>query len=316
MKKLRGLWNYGLTRCNFADEGDNGGDDGGGGAGADTKKVTPKKVTPKEETFVVTVDGQDQTMTKEEVLKLASEAGGAQRKFSEAAEMRKQATKGLRVSELVETVNDGSASVEEAKELAVLLNLESDAFLGEPEVDDKKKDTKPAEKHIITKADLDPELQRQLDYLQGIGSVSEKMQIQSARKEIEETCQKAVTDDEVIGKILDEMDEDNRDDVVSVLSDLVLKDIRGRIFAGDSYGPKLIDNAIREVRTSIKKLGIPAKASREPISVGLGLPGSIPEEVYSNEPIKRVASTDDGYEENVIARTMQNIRQVLHGKKR
>lgn len=294
----KGLFNRGGLRRFYKDDpGQAQGDPG-----------TPPSATPaKEDTYEIVVNGEKKAYTIEELKERASKADGADEKFRKASELKEEATKGLRINTLFGKLNQGAVTEAEAKELAGLVGVPMDTFL---EADDGGQAPPPAKGNKkITIEDLDPNLASDINRMRGISTLSEQSQVADARKKIEASCREAVDKDKVLGKMISEVgNAEDQEAVRQALSRLVLKDVRGRILAREEFGTEMLEDAVRSIRVDVQAFGIPAKASKEPIVSGLGSLGTIPAEVYGNDPIKRVASNSDKYEENFVARTLQKLR--------
>jgi len=59
------------------------------------------------------------------------------------------------------------------------------------------------------------------------------------------------------------------------------------------------------VRSQLTKLGIPKKLNQQPIVLGLGPGAGLSSEIQADEPIKRISSTEDAQEKNLVARYLQ-----------
>jgi hypothetical protein len=74
-----------------SDAGEEGGQEGGETEQSDAQPEQAQPETPAEEAFVIKVDGEDRTLTRAELIAEAQKAAAANKRFEEAAALRKQA---------------------------------------------------------------------------------------------------------------------------------------------------------------------------------------------------------------------------------
>jgi len=269
------------------------------------KTETDETKTTKPETHTIKVDGQDVALTLEELKERASKASGADKRFSEAAEARKAAERGIRIETLVKSVSENdNPSEADIRELAGLLEIDPGEFMqylneNEEETSQKK----------VTKAadiDLSAEFTKQFGAspaeVRAILEHSQNRHVNDARKEIREISDKAVDKDEIIGRMI--VGED-KDEVVLAVKDMVAEDVLRKIQDGKPFGAELVSASVQRVRSQLTKLGIPKRLNQQPIVLGLGPGVGLSSEIQADEPIKRVPSTEDDQEKNLIARYLQ-----------
>ncbi len=306
-----GLWMPGIT---FAFDGD----DNEGGGGGDDNKGDDKgdkgdkgdkddKGDSKPETYVLKVDGVDKEFTLEEMKAATTKVSGADEKFRQSADNLKKAEKGTRIAalfgELSEATSAGGAPNQASvKELAGLLGVDIGEFSKSLKADseDKSKKKDSAEE-LLSMDKLTPELQT-------IMKESQAAQYRGLVDKVKKTCEEGVDKDEILSKIIGSVTEDGeKSRLREALSEMLFEDVQTRIRNGEQYGTEMVSHSLQVVRARVKNLGVPAKMSQKPYIPGLGPSSNVPSEVYSEDPIKRVASDDPGYEDNFVKRVMQGV---------
>jgi hypothetical protein len=268
------------------------------------------KEPDKGQTFDLTVDGEKRSVTLDELQLLAQKSAGADKKFKEASDLRKQAEDGLRMKGLIDRLSDGdhTPTESEVRELAGMLGVDPSEFAealkdeksDNPPQGGKKGSTKPqiSKEELVEALGFDPaEAKAILDY-------SHNRHIEAARKEIREISDRAVDKDDVFGKMVVG---ENKDDRLSTIKDMVAEDVLRRIQDGQQFGAELVAASIQKVRAYLTKFGIPGNPAQYPDTLGLGPGMGLPAEVHSETPIKRISAAEDGDEENFVARIMQKV---------
>ena len=284
---------------------------GGGGGGNEPDKKEP----PKDQTYELKVNGETRQVTLKEMQDLAQKASGADAKFEEASDLRKQAQDGLRIKELFGRLSDGNQEPSETdiKEFAGMVGVDPAEFkeylAGDPnDGDDKDKnkhppqsDPKAMEAWFQEQFGISPaEARQRLDF-------SHRRHIDDAKKEIRRISDGAVDKDEIFGKIkIGEKAEDR----LAVIKDRVAEDVLGRIQDGEPFGTELdqkqlLAASVQKIRAYLTKFGIPGKPDQYPVTLGLGPSQGLPAEVQSEEPIKRKSAAEDAGGDNFTARWMQ-----------
>ena len=131
---------------------------------------------------------------------------------------------------------------------------------------------------------------------------SQQRHVNDARTEIREISDKAVDKDEIIGKMI--VGEDKEEIVVAV-KDMVAEDVLRKIQDGKPFGAEMVTASVQRVRSQLTKLGIPKKLNQHPIVLGLTPSEGLSSAIQADEPIKRISSTEDGDEKNLVERYMQ-----------
>ena len=288
---------------------------------------TPPETKPPEtppgapETYAVTVDGKQVQMTLTELQAGAAKAAGADAKFREASELRKTAERGVRVQSLFADVSKSeNPSQEDVSELAGLLGVDPSEFteavygkeqqVPDPNTTPTTPVTPPTPFSVGT-AQLAPDVQAQLKW-------AKEKQIEDAGKEIDKSIENYLDNDEVLGKIITDTDDEQRADMRSAIKEIVHESVRGKILATGQFGPEVVKEAGQQARATLKKFGIPTKMSKQlnTVVLGLGPSGQLPAEVQADEPIKRVDSAEDNYISNAVQRFQQNTLKFLRGKQK
>jgi len=296
---------------NKTNDGDNkdGKDQSTGGSKDDGGDTKP-------ETYEVTVDGKTEHFTLEELKTFAGKVKGAEAKFVEAAEMRKSAGKGTRTLELAKKLRDSDTpNADDLTEFFGNLGFEAKNIPGFEKLvsgkdimegnEDKGKKT-PETPAKVGMDNLDAETKAVLQEAQ-------QAQLERVRENIIENTKKGIDKDEILGKMVVEMPEDKREGVKKVLYDMAIKDVTNRIVArGEKFGPEMVKAVALSTRSTIKNLGIPAKAAGHPPVTAPGQTMDSNPAIYSDKPIERVSSEDPDWEENTVARYMQ--KQYQEGK--
>jgi transcriptional regulator with XRE-family HTH domain len=313
MFRLKSLFHYGTLVFDKENEstdtpdvtGDNtnvtAGKAGGGGA---ADKKDDDDASKKPETHTVNVDGEDRQFTLEELKTHTSKVAAADKRFRESAETAKTGQRGIRIETLVKSISgEGTPSEADVRELAGLLGVEPTEFMQylndetPPQKDSKDK---------TTVSDFNEEFKKQMGAspaeVRAILEHSQNRHIEDARKEIREISDKAVDKDAIIGKMI--VGED-KDETSLAVKDMVAEDVLRKIQDGKPFGAELVAASVQRVRAQLTKLGIPKKLNQQPIVLGLTPSEGLPSAIQADEPIKRIPSTEDGAEKNLIARYMQ-----------
>jgi hypothetical protein len=297
--------------------GDTGGKDDKGedkGKGADDKSSDSTGDTS--DTHTITVGGKEVHMTLDELKEAAQKAQGADKKFQDAADMRKQAAKGVLIEELSRKLQAGTFQEKDVEEMAELLGSDPSAVLTHLKAAQagggEKKGTKAAakEEKKVGLEDLAPEVKAAIQ-------AAHDADIEKTLRKIEGEVKLGVDTDSVMSKIIEEAPAEGQGKLKETLFDIAMSSVRGRILGGEAYGPEMVKSVVQTVRTQIKNLGIPGKSVLQPPVVGFGPAGvGIAPEILSKEPIKRTKATEDSYEANAVKRFQQDfIKRRLAGER-
>jgi hypothetical protein len=278
----------------------------GGGSGGDSKPAGDTK--PKVETHAVKIDGEDKILTTEELITLASKAGGADKKFQDAATATKAAERGLRIEELTKKLTDDDNPTEaDIREYSGLIGIEPTEFM---QFLSKEDPPQKGETEKTSDADFDAEFQKRLGHspaeVKAILEFSTTRHVTDARKEIRGISDKAVDKDEIIGKMIVGKD---KDDVTLAVKDMVAEDVLKKIQDGVPFGAEMVTASVQRVRSQLTKLGIPKKLNQHPF-MGLGPSEGFSSAIQADEPIKRVPANEDTGEQNLVDRYLQKALQT------
>ena len=261
-----------------------------------------KKEETKVETHTVNVDGEDRSFTLEELKEHTSKVAGADKRFRDASEKEKGGEQGIRIKALVQSVSGDSPSEADIRELAGLLEIEPAEFM--QQLKESGPPQKPDKKTAVT--DFNAEFQKQMGAtpaeVKAVLEFSQQRHVNDARKEIREISDKAVDKDEIIGKMI--IGED-KDEILAEVKNMVAEDVLQKIQNGKPFGAELVTASVQMVRSKLTKLGIPKNLNQQPIVLGLAPSEGLSSVIQADEPIKRVSSTEDDQEKNLISRYLQ-----------
>jgi len=265
------------------------------------QKQEEKQEEKKVETYTVNVDGEDRQFTLEELKTHTSKVAAADKRFRESAEASKAAEKDARAGVLVKTISESeNPSEADVRELAGIWGIDPKEFMQHLQEEPSQKDTK------TTTPDFNKQFQEVMGTtpaeVKAILDFSQQRHVNDARKEIREISDKAVDKDEIIGKMI--VGED-KDEVLATVKDMVAEDVLQKIQNGKPFGAELVAATVQMVRSKLTKLGIPKKLNQQPIVLGLAPSEGLSSLIQADEPIKRVSSTEDDQEKNLIARYLQ-----------
>jgi hypothetical protein len=292
---------------------------GGGGQGEETGQQggqagksddATAKEQQAEKTFSVTINGQTRSLTESELIALASKAGGAEEKFSRAAEMRKEAERGVKLMEVMEAVKGGTATKEQVDTVLEMFGVDPNNVDGydkmfNPQAQQQPKMVKQQQgTGTIGMEQLDPKIQ-------GALKAAEEQEISRVRIEIEGKTRSTLENDGVLGKMLGGMGSEKKKVIMDELFDMAMQDVReGICIRNQVFGPEMLNDAVQRLRHRVEKFGIPTAGVNHPSAatgVGqmqYGFQGhsgwNIPD-----KDVKRVTSTDAEWERNVVTRTLQ-----------
>lgn len=268
-------------------------------------------------TFQLTVNGQQVTMTEQEVLAKASEAAGAQRRFQEASDLRRQAEQGIRMMELAGRIKEGKQNQQDMAEFVTLMGGDPAQLEGmsqEPAAPAGQvgKQTPEAARRPIGLSDLDPQLQQAL-------KGAENVSVNETRKNIENTIQDVLDKDPVIRKMRDVLDADDekKGQFQSAVMDMALESVRGEVFSGRLFDTSMAQEIAMRLRSRLKNMGF----SETAVDRGIPVSGPNPQTgtfqfgmTLPSKPVERVSSSDPKYIENVTQRMLLKQAAALRAQ--
>jgi hypothetical protein len=250
-----------------------------------------------EQKISVNVDGEDKVMTLEEAKAALSKVSGADKKFREAADLRKKAERGMKIDSLFAKLEGENPDQKDIMELAGLLGIDPAPFL-KGGGDDPGTNPPPRK---ITLEDLSPELKQQLEF-------EAQRNIEAAEQKIRDEVSIRVDKDEIIGKMNSVAKEQGNEEFLDAVVDVVHEDVLRKISRGEPFGAGMIESSLQGARARFKKFGIPEKVSKpKTLIYGVGQPGGEPMSVQPDEPIERVESSEAGYADNFAKRAFQML---------
>lgn len=310
LRKVFGLWRPMCVVFDSVPGAGSTNDPGITGGGDQAKAAGGGQTTPKPDSYELTVDGEKRAVTLDEMKALAQKSAGADKRFTDAADLRKQAENGLRIQSLIERVSGAEAepSETEIKELATLLGIDATEFMqylgedgGNKSPQGSKKsggglDDAEFDRLFSAKLGMSPaDTAQQLAY-------NHQQNVERARQEIRKISDEAVDKDVIFGKMIVG---ENKVDRITAIKEMVAEDVLRRIQDGTPFGADLVAASTQKVRAYLEKVGIPGNPAQYPINLGL-MPGAgLPAEVMSEKPIQRVNAAEDGDESNFVSRLLQ-----------
>lgn len=259
------------------------------------------------ETFEIVVSGEKRAVTLEELKTMASESAGAQRRFQEAAELRKSAERGIRIQTLADKLK-GNANPNEAEVMELAQLLGADMNNQQAQNPPQQGQQNPPSKQVVRREDLDPGVQDAI-------RAAEDAELAKIRSEIESETKKGIDSDPVISTMISGLVDERQKALKPLLFEMALEDVKGQIFAGAQFGPALIQSVAQKMRTRLKVMGIGAPAQQaNPSTAG---PGSSYGDggLNLNQRIDRVPAGKDNYISNVVQRTQQMMQRAAAGLK-
>jgi len=267
----------------------------------------------KDELIEIKVNGATQKLSQEQLIKLAEKSAGADAKFMEAAELKKEAVKGLRIEQLYSTISSAE-SVEkveaEARELAGLLNLKPEEFISS--LKDDSSDT-ARRTSAEAKVELSAEDKQVLGY-------ARQMMYDGQIKVLKDSIEQGIDTEPHCVKMISDLAGDNAElakELKSELLDQTFKDVQRRVTSQEQTDLNtIVSSSLQEVRgrleRNVKRFGTPSTATSGVPVLPLGQPDSISAKAYAKEPVKRVSSAEPDFEDNFAARVVQ--RAIKMGK--
>lgn len=267
------------------------------------------------QTYQLVVDGQPVVLTLKEMMDRASEASGAQKKFQEAAELRKNSEKGLRIIELTQKVRSNpTPALTEVQELIGLMGgnpndpetlaaLGFETPKGNPPTSSAQ--NQPQGRQPVRLEDMDPSVQAAL-------RAAEEAELARIRETVETTTKKGIDNDPVIAKMLIEIPDEQRDQIRTMLYDIAIDSVRGDVMAGQPFTPQMVQGKAQRLRAMLQTLGVGTPK--------MPLPGTGPASgmgganaMIPDKPIERKPASDPNYVQNTVQRALQMQQKALAG---
>lgn len=265
------------------------------------------------EKIEIVVDGEKRQITMDEAINLAQKASGAEKRFEEASKMRKKAENGLRLTELINRFNDENhtPTEEEIREMSVALKIDAEELMAN--LNDNTKDQNDKNKNQ-SDFDFDTEFQKRFGKTPAEAKLAQdyndSFHVERAKEKIRELSDKSVDKDEIFGKMIVGEGGENR---LAVIKDMVADEVLRRIMDGTTRD-QAVTESVQKIRSYLTKYGIPGKPDQHPITLGLAPGQTMPSEVVSDEPIKRIDASEDDAEDNFVKRWQQKALQLMRNK--
>ena len=282
-----------------------------------TEDAKPDKPDESGTTYSITVGGEKQEVTLEELQSLATKAAGADKKFEEAAQIRKDSEAGAKLMEMFSTIKSSDEAPDENvyKELLRTIGYKDTEIPDYETVFNKKggtpvdKDDKKPDATVdkVTLEGLAPEVREVIE-------AARESKLQDVREKIFKNTEKGVDKDKILGKMIIDTPTAEKSAVQEALYDMAKKEVQRRILGNEPFSSELITSVLQGIRGKIKVLGMPTKSAGRPPMVGSGPSTDYSPEVIADKPIERVDSEDAVYIDNVVKRALQ--RQYKRDNKR
>lgn len=271
----------------------------------------PAESVQRQDTIQLKVDGKLVELTLEELKQRASEALGAQKKFEEAARLRKEAEAMLRAKEASERVRESIAAgiLPDEDDLRTML---ASFGIDNPNIgeimdtiqNEMASAQQPAQSGTAPRPlslnDLPPEVQKAVQTV-------EQRELEQLRQNILESTHKGVDSDEIIRNILSQVPDSEKETVRQTLYDIAEDKVKTAILAeGRVFGPQLVQDVLGRLRTIAKTLVSPTRMAAYPPVQGIG-PTVGGGQIRVDKPIERVPSTHPDYIDNRVQAALQRM---------
>jgi hypothetical protein len=270
--------------------------------------------------YVLRVDGKEEVLTEQELLRHAQLGRGAYRKFEEAANLRKEADgslSGLREALLKADTGDPGAyakvlefmGLEEGvrgSKVKAYQQMWEASRGGSQEEEEEEEPVRPGRTVSEKKAklgleDLPPEIQRLAslmsdDKVMGLlNRLNEETREKDRNKVYDETWEDVASDD-VLGRLVAK-----GGPRAEKLKDLSKVLIRGRIRDGETYNPTTRQAVVKELRRLAEEFGGGAGTPTPIPGLGFG-PGLSHVETQATKKPDRIPMGQSGWEDNLVRR--------------
>jgi hypothetical protein len=277
-----------------------------------------EKGSGEENLIPLVVDGTEQRVTLEKAKELAQKGVAAEKRFQEAAQMRKEAERGVRVTELLKKVTEEhdldsfrelckeSGLNEEQTEQAIAVGWQEEGEEVDtgPEPDDTKgvlaelkKSIEASQRRKLKYDDLDTDLKRAFE------------DMESGR--ISKIVQNSLDKHPKIGYYMRTLDDKGQ----KAIRDMIHDGIQGRLdeVGGDfGDGSQVLPQVLSKVSERLEALGSPERTTPPTglgPSPGVGTSGSLPEKAPEH-----VSSSEAGFEQHILEMIVHNARKAESGK--
>jgi hypothetical protein len=243
--------------------------------------------------------GERRIVTVDDLKKGYEKSSGADESFRQAADLRKQAARGIRLQDLADRGSRGELNESELTEFAGMMGLSPGQFMqGDASSDEEEeapaRTRSPSPARAVREEDLDPALRGRLQ-------MAHEQAIAQRRKEIEAETFGTVDKDQILSKLVGG-DADRKETVQS----LVYNEVQRRVLVlGEPYGPELLARAVQTVRPVVERLSKSRGTSEQAgFYPGFGPAPSAPSALHATKPPERVPVSDPAYEDNLTRRAL------------
>jgi len=259
-------------------------------------------------TYDVTVDGKTVSMTLEELQAAASKSAGADARFDEAAQIRKNAEQGANFLALINEIKDSKDGVSKDQFLRLFRSAgysEEDIPNYEETIKSKGVTKVAKEDKNIVDVNKKVTMENLDDDTKAILTAAKEANFKKVREEIYNKVEKSVDKDEILAKLIDSKTDADRTKVRSTLCDMTKSEVQRRILANEPFSDEMIQSVLQGIRHQVDMLGTPAKAITQIPVVGFGPTPESSAKIIADKPIERVNSDDPDYIDNVVERHLQ-----------
>jgi hypothetical protein len=269
--------------------------------GGESPKLVENQMTETPpETFAVKVDGKEKQVSREDVIRAYEKAQGADERFREAAEIRKQAALGLEIQQLYQKLSDQTATLDEQSRWAELFEMD------ENDLQQTTQMSTPAASGVMDETKLPDSVKRAVQIAERMDA---KSRAEDDNRSFNEWAEFSIDKNENLGKITKDLDTPQK----KAVREEVLRQTRNAVIVeisqGAKFGPEMVNRAVSTVVPQLEKFGNLFRKVNAPIpgfgptGNGLDLSGM----AIGDEPPKRVAGTDENYSRNFAQRLMHKL---------
>ena len=259
-------------------------------------------------TYEVKVGGETKNMTMGELVAAASKVEGADARFEEAAQIRKDSEAASNFFELVNSIKNSETGATKDQ----YLQMFRDAGFVDSDIPDYDEVIKTKGSAKVAKEDKNAEevnkkvtLENMDDETKAILEAAKEANYSKVREEIYNKVEKSVDKDEILAKLIDSKTDADRTKVRSTLCDMTKSEVQRRILANEPFSDEMVQSVLQGIRHQVESLGIPAKAITQIPVVGFGPTPESSAKIIADKPIERVSSDDPDYIDNVVERHLQ-----------
>jgi len=264
-------------------------------------QTTPEPGAAAPETFTVKVDGQERQVSREEAIKAYEKAQGADERFREASDLRKQASLGLEIQQLYQKLSDDTASEAEQSRWAELFGMD---------VNDLQNQQPPAAAQAPPSGD-----NKLPDRVEKTIKTVDRMEAQRAADEANRNftdwAESALDKNETLGTLTKELEPGQKNQIREEVMRQVRNEVIVSMNQGEKLRPELVNRVMASAVTQLEKFGNLFRKVNAPIP-GFGpTPDGLEVTSLSDTPPKRVAGTDPNYGSNFATRVLHKLAKGI-----